>query len=108
MPHAVSSASLDWRAPYMVGRIEHRRSKRRLTFRTRRIVAANDAYCLECAILNISEHGACILVPAGASTGDRFALVIDGSDQHHDYTVAWREGCRIGVSYSTGAHTTDL
>ena len=91
----------DWRASHTIGygRIEHRRSRRRLTFKTGRIVAEDNAYCLECAILNVSEHGACVLVPIGASTADHFVLVFDGSDEHRDCTVAWRDGCRIGVSY---------
>jgi hypothetical protein len=79
--------------------MEHRKSERRLTFATGRIVAENDAYSLECAILNVSDHGACLLVPLGATTGDRFTLFTDGSDQARSCTVAWREGARIGVSY---------
>jgi len=79
--------------------IELRKSERRLTLKTGRIVVENDAYPLECAILNVSDHGACVLVPLGAVTGDRFTLVIDGSDQGRSCTVAWRDGSRIGVSY---------
>ena len=41
MPHAASRAGSDWRASHTIGygRIEHRRSRRRLTFKTGRIVA---------------------------------------------------------------------
>jgi hypothetical protein len=81
------------------GWINHRRSERRLTLKTGRIVVENDAYSLECAILNVSDHGACVLVPLGAVTGDRFTLLVDGSDDARFCAVAWREGSRIGVSY---------
>jgi hypothetical protein len=81
------------------GWTDHRRSERRLTLKTGRIVVANDAYSLECAILNVSDHGACVLVPVGAVTGDRFTLFVDGSDEARFCVVAWREGSRIGVSY---------
>jgi hypothetical protein len=47
----------------------------------------------------VSDHGACLLVPLGAVTGDRFTLVVDRSDEARLCTVAWREGSRIGVSY---------
>jgi hypothetical protein len=81
------------------GWAEHRKSERRLTLKTGRIVVENDAYSLECAILNVSDHGACVLVPLGAVTGDRFTLFVDGSDEARFCAVAWREGSRIGVSY---------
>jgi hypothetical protein len=97
MAYAASHAVSGWRKP--IGWMEHRRSERLLTFATGRIVVANDAYSLECAILNVSDHGACLLVPVGATTGDRFTLFIDGSDQARFCTIAWREGSRIGVSY---------
>jgi hypothetical protein len=86
-----------WRKP--IGWIQHRRSIRRLTFATGRVVGENDAYSVECALLNVSDHGACLLIPDGATTGDRFTLFIDGSDQAHFCTVAWRDGPRMGVSY---------
>lgn len=82
-----------------IGWLEHRRSNRRLTFATGRIVVENDTHSLECAILNVSDHGACLLIPVGAVTEDRFTLFIDGSDQVRCCTVAWRDGSRIGVSY---------
>lgn len=79
--------------------IDHRKSERRLTLKTGRIVVENDAYSLECAVLNVSDHGACLLVPLGAVIGERFTLFVDGSDEARFCNVAWREGSRIGVSY---------
>ena len=89
-----------WSVPHGVARgFEFRRSERHLTFKTGRIVAEHHDYSLECAILNVSQHGACILLPQGASVEDRFTLFIDESDQPHRCNVAWRDGSRVGVSY---------
>ncbi len=103
LANAASSAGSVWRESRMVanGWTEFRRSERRLTLKTGRIIAANGS--LECAILNVSEHGACILVPDGSLTGDHFALLIDGDHEPHYCTVAWRDGARIGVSYDGSA-----
>jgi len=100
MAYAVSRTVDGWEEPQGAASswLNHRKSERRLTLKTGRIVVANDAYSLECAVLNVSEHGACLLVPLGAVTGDRFTLFIDGSDKACACTVAWREGSRIGVS----------
>jgi PilZ domain len=101
MPYPALGADGDRWEPHMIENrgSELRKSERHLTFRTGRIVAASHDYSLECAILNVSQHGACILVPVGAKTEDRFTLFIDGSDEARLCTVAWREGSRIGVSY---------
>ena len=88
----------DWWVPPVIAR-GRRKSERILTFKTARIVAQNHDYSLECAVLNVSQHGACILLPAGTKIEDRFTLFIDGSDEPHHCAVAWREGVRIGVSY---------
>jgi hypothetical protein len=101
MTYAAARAVSDWQEPQGTANdwVEHRRSERRLTLKTGRIVVENDAYSLECAMLNVSDHGACLLVPLGAVTGDRFTLLVDGSDQARFCRLTWREGSRIGVSY---------
>jgi PilZ domain len=101
MPHQALNAGGDRWEPLMIESpgSEHRKSARHLTLKTGRIVTANHDFSVECAILNVSQHGACVLVPVGAKTEDHFTLVVDGSDQAHQCTVAWREGSRIGVSY---------
>ena len=97
MDNTSLSEDFDWWVPHTIARGQ-RRSERHLTFKSGWIVAANDRV-ITCAILNVSEHGACILIPAGARTEDRFSLFIDGSDQANQCTVAWRDGSRIGVRY---------
>jgi hypothetical protein len=88
----------DWSVPPTIARGQ-RRSERHLTFKTARIVAHNHDYALECVVLNMSQHGACVLVPIGSRIEDRFTLFVDGSEEPHYCTVAWRDGSRIGVSY---------
>jgi len=98
MPTAMMSEGCEWWVPPTIARGQ-RRSERHLTFKTGRIVAAHHDYSVECVLLNISEHGACILVPTGSRVENRFALFIDGGQVPHQCTVAWRDGSRIGVSY---------
>ena len=100
MSNPKSSEDCDWSVPPTIARGQ-RRSERHLTFKTARIVAHNHDYSLECVLLNISQHGACILVPVGARVEDRFTLFIDGDggEQPHHCVVAWRDGARLGVSY---------
>jgi len=98
MPAPMLSDDCDWWVPPTIARVQ-RRSERRLTLKSAKIMAANHDYALECAILNVSQHGACILVPLGSRVEDRFTLFIDGDEVPHRCTVAWRDGSRIGVSY---------
>jgi hypothetical protein len=98
MSNPVLSEDCDWWVPPTIARGQ-RKSERHLTFKTARVVAANHDYSFECVVLNVSQHGACVLVPIGARIEDRFTLFIDGDVEAHHCTVAWRDGSRIGVSY---------
>jgi hypothetical protein len=98
MSKSAVSENCDWWVPPTIARGQ-RRSERHLTFKTARIVAENHDYSLECVVLNISQHGACVLVPIGSRIEDRFTLFVDGGEEPHHCTVAWRDGSRIGVSY---------
>jgi PilZ domain len=98
MPNSAMNEGCDWWVPPTIARGQ-RRSERHLTFKTARIVAENHDYSLECVVLNVSQHGACVLVPLGSRIEDRFTLFIDGDDEPHHCFVAWRDGSRIGVSY---------
>ena len=98
MQKPMVDAGCDWWVPPTIAR-RHRRSERHLTFRTARIVAAHHDYSVACVLLNMSQDGACILVPVGAKIEDHFSLFIDGDGATHRCTVAWRDGSRLGVSY---------
>ena len=78
---------------------ENRRSERRLTLQTGKIVSSDEALSFDCAILDISDHGARLLVPLGASVPDAFTLFMDHDKATHECKVTWREGPRIGVSF---------
>jgi PilZ domain len=77
-----------------------RRSKRHLTFRTGKIVCSDGTISFDCAVLNISDHGACILVPVGATVPESFTLHVDHEKPVRECKLAWREGARIGASFS--------
>ena len=78
---------------------KNRRSERRTTFRTGKIVHDDEACSIDCAILNLSEHGACVLIPRDASIPQCFALYIDREEKVHHCTVAWQSGARVGLSF---------
>jgi hypothetical protein len=80
--------------------VENRFSERHLVLRTAKIiplVGLTDSF--DCAILNVSTQGACILIPTNANVPDEFALVIDGETVTRPCTVAWKAGARVGVSF---------
>jgi hypothetical protein len=79
--------------------LENRKSARQLTFRTGRITTADEPDQIECAILNLSRSGACILVPYGARIAEVFVLAIDRDDAVRSCRCVWREGPRIGVAF---------
>ena len=99
MRRAMTKENCEWYVPPGIAHSWRRRSERHMTLKTGRIVATNHDLSIECAILNVSLHGACVLLPAGATAGDRFTLYIDGDDAPHACHVAWRDGPRIGVAY---------
>lgn len=78
---------------------EKRLEPREQTLRTGTIHAAEMASAIDCAIFDISESGACILVPAGAEIPDTFDLAIDPDRASRLCRLAWRAGSRIGVSF---------
>ena len=97
--HHYASAQVDTELYLPTSMSEIRRSERHLTLKTAKIVAANSAAAIDCAILNISEHGACILVPEGATVAGSFELFIDHDGSAHHCQLAWRQGTKIGVSF---------
>jgi hypothetical protein len=76
---------------------ENRKSARHLTFQTAMIMC--DTLSFGCAILDVSEHGVCILVPIGATVPESFVLRTDHDKVLRECRLAWREGSRIGASF---------
>jgi hypothetical protein len=79
--------------------MDNRRAQRQLTLRTGRILAASAQDLVDCAVLNMSRSGACILVPAGTMVLENFELAIDCEDTVRACEVVWRDGPRVGLKF---------
>lgn len=78
---------------------EQRKHERQLTLKTGNIHVAPAGHERDCAIVDISEGGACVLVENEVDIPDAFDLTF-----HHDgltraCKVVWRNGHKIGVSF---------
>lgn len=58
---------------------------------------------MDCAVLNISKGGACLLVADPAGIPRTFELVVDPGRLRVHCNLAWRSRHRIGVSFIAGA-----
>jgi hypothetical protein len=86
--------------------LDKRKHQRHLTLKTAKIFHDRRAPAVDCAIVNISDGGACILLSHGVAVPDSFNLAIDHDGRMRGCSVAWRAGNRIGVSF-TGGFTFD-
>ena len=80
-----------------MGTAEQRRDPRQLVLRTGKLDCAGAM--VDCALLNISRSGACVLVPDAQAIPNSVAMIIDGDDVVRRCNVAWRAGARIGVAF---------
>lgn len=55
----------------------------------------------DCAVLNVSRGGACVLVSDIDSLPETFSLSFDGDTR--ECAIAWRERHRVGVAFTDGA-----
>ena len=78
---------------------ELRRDQRELTLKTGKITTSGSGAVIDCAILNMSASGACLLVSDGAALPQDFHLAIDFTGALHECRVAWRTQHRVGVSF---------
>ncbi len=78
---------------------ENRKISRELILQTARI-RVPDQDAIDCAVLNISKSGACILVPAGAEISDFFELAIDHEEAIRQCRRVWQDGARVGVTFT--------
>jgi hypothetical protein len=77
------------------------REDRVLTLKTAQISADGMSLRIDCAILNLSAHGACLLVSDESEIPDRFHLATDFGGPRYECKVAWRNDSRIGVSFES-------
>ena len=83
----------------MTDTADHRRHPRQLILRTGKLDCADEGGMVDCALLNISRTGACVLVPDASVIPNSVSMIIDGDDRIRRCNVAWRAGARIGVSF---------
>jgi PilZ domain-containing protein len=76
---------------------QNRRHPRYLTLRTGKIEFQDQL--VDCAILNVSASGACLLVPNAADLPGSFELAIDGTRGLTRCRVAWRDTHKVGVRF---------
>ena len=76
-----------------------RSHERVLTLKTGKIKSKDEALVVDCAILDLSAGGACLLVPLAADIPDTFDLSIDFSNANHSCNVIWKSKYRVGVSF---------
>ena len=84
-----------------------RNHSRELTLKTGKLSTGESALSIDCAILDISDDGACILVPNAAEIPATFTLTVDLTETTHSCVIKWRTGNRIGVSFAATSVTED-
>jgi hypothetical protein len=72
------------------------REARRARHLPARIMVAGRAHC-ECQVLDISTHGAKVIVPSDVP--DRFELAFSEGGQHRICEVIWRRANMLGVRF---------
>ena len=76
-----------------------RTQPRELTLKTAKIKCEATNSVILCAILNINDAGACILVSDQTDIPETFDLTIDPIGSNYTCRVVWRSDNRIGVSF---------
>jgi PilZ domain len=78
---------------------ERRRFPRRRALKTGRIVFNNRHSAIDCAVRNLSAHGALLLLPNVVDIPNDFELYIDGT--YHPAHVVWRKSNgSLGVTWN--------
>jgi hypothetical protein len=78
---------------------ERRKEQRTRALKTARIVYNNRFSVLDCAVRNLSSHGAQVLVQSPHGIPDTFQLELDAGASIRDCKVIWRQERKIGVEF---------
>jgi hypothetical protein len=78
---------------------EQRASPRHLTFRTGKIVCLQDDKEILAAVLDLSDGGACLLVPNILAVPDRFQFFADCVHETYCCEVRWKSGHKVGIRF---------
>ena len=79
--------------------LESRKNPRALTFRTAKVIFDGAAEPVDCAVLDISESGTCLLVADANVVPDNFVLQVDHDGWSQICRVVWRKQHRVGVRF---------
>lgn len=80
--------------------VESRRSPRHLTLKTGTIVCLQSGERITCAVLNLSDTGAGLLVASTEKMPASFELILDPDQKRRRCTVAWKSSNRLGVFFT--------
>ncbi len=83
--------------------LERRHEPRQLILKTGKIRSPEIPYEIDCAILDFSTGGACILLPDAVRVPDTFELAVDPGGERYFCHVAWKMPNKIGVSFERRA-----
>lgn len=78
---------------------EQRTTPRALTFKTGKIVSVRHDLEIVAAILDISDGGACLLVPNIMDVPDKFQFFFDRNSETHCCEVRWKSGHKVGIRF---------
>lgn len=78
---------------------EKRKHERTLTLKTADILFDTMGNGCECAVVDISDGGACLLVESTATLPEEFDLTAHRDGLTRRCRVAWRSAHKVGVSF---------
>ena len=87
--------------------VELRRSPRRRTLLSAKIVSREGVFSTDCAIRNISERGAQVDVQAEMLLPVRFYLVAGRLPVAYDAEVVWKRGQHVGLVFHKSFELSD-
>jgi PilZ domain-containing protein len=79
--------------------LERRKHPRHRTLKGGRIVFHRGFSALDCTVRNLSEGGACLVLPTTVGIPDAFELTIQPERKTVPCRVAWRSATRIGAAF---------
>jgi hypothetical protein len=80
---------------------DRRHSQRRRTLRAGRILFNNRRSVISCTVRNISNRGACLLLPSVVDVPQVFDLRIEGESASRLCKMIWYSHNRIGVEFTS-------
>jgi hypothetical protein len=78
---------------------EKRRAKRKRVFKGARILVPSLGISVDCAVRDLSETGACLVLITPVAIPDGFELATHHDGAIKQCRVVWRTAQRIGVSF---------